>query len=141
MLSSFKNLPDFVDEFLGKDLLNDLFGTRTGVSRPSVNIVEDKESFAIEVAAPGLNKEDFKIDLENNLLTISANKEDEKKDEDEKKYMRREFCYTCFKRSFTLPNTADTDKISATHKNGVLVITIPKKEEAKEKPAQNITIE
>lgn len=132
------SLPDLVDEFFGRDFLGN-FDEQTGVNMPAVNIIEEKDDFSIEVAAPGLDKKDFKIDLDHNVLTISSEKKDEKKEED-KKFMRREFSYTSFKRSFTLPNTVDAEKIEAKHKDGVLSITMPKKEEAKEKPARQIKI-
>jgi len=131
--------PGMVDEFFGKDFLSNFFDTQTGISMPSVNIIEGKEDFKIEVAAPGLEKKDFKIDLNNNVLTISSEKEvrDEQTDS---KYMRREFSYSSFQRSFALPNTVDSEKINASYKDGVLNIVIPKKEEAKEKPARMIKI-
>lgn len=135
--------PGIVDDFFGRDFLpgNDLFDTQTGISMPSVNIVEGKEDFRIEVAAPGLEKDDFKIDLENNVLTISSEREESsEQQEDENRYMRREFCYSSFRRAFSLPNTVDADKIEANHKNGVLSIAIPKREEAKVKPAKQIAI-
>ncbi len=134
-------LPSFVDEFFGKDLLSDMFTTRTGISTPAVNIIESPGEFNIEVAAPGLDKKDFKIDVENNCLNISSEKESkEEEEEKDRKYMRREFSYSAFRRSFTLPETVDSDKIKATHKDGVLTISIPKKEEAKEKPPRQIDI-
>ena len=143
MLRSRSFLPSIVDDFFGRDYLpsSNLFDTQRGISMPSVNIVEGKEDFRIEVAAPGLEKDDFKIDLENNVLTISSEREESsEKQEDENRYMRREFCYSSFRRAFSLPNTVDADKIEANHKNGVLSIVIPKREEAKVKPAKQIAI-
>ncbi len=136
-----KSLPDFGDEFFGRDLMDEFFGrqVQTGVNAPAVNIVEDKDNFKVELAAPGLDKKDFKINVDGNVLTVSSEKNEEKK-EDDKKFMRREFSYTSFSRSFTLPDTVHEDKISAEHKDGILTITIPKKEEAKEKPAREIKI-
>lgn len=134
-----RSMPSLVDEFFGRNLLDNVFDFNTGVSTPSVNIVEGKDSFRIEVAAPGLSKDDFKIDLHNNVLTISSEKE-EKKEEKDEQFMRREFSYASFSRSFTLPNTADMEKISASHKDGVLNIDIPKRDEAKEKPKRMIKI-
>jgi len=131
--------PSIVDEFFGRDFLPNLFEFQTGINMPSVNIVEGKNDFRIEVAAPGLQKDDFKINLDNNVLTISSEKE-EKQEEKEERYMRREFSYTSFRRSFSLPQTVEADKISANHNNGVLSISIPKKEEAKVKPAKQIEI-
>jgi HSP20 family protein len=113
------------------------FDKRTAT--PAVNIVETTDDYRIEVAAPGLDKSDFKIDLENNVLTISAEKED-KQEEKSERFMRREFNYSSFSRSFTIPDTMNAEKISAQHKDGVLHVIIPKKEEAKEKPARTIKI-
>jgi len=132
--------PSIVDEFFGRDFLPNLFEFQTGINMPSVNIVEGKNDFRIEVAAPGLQKDDFKINLDNNVLTISSEME-EKNEEKEERYMRREFSYTSFRRSFSLPQTVEADKISANHNNGVLSISIPKKEEAKIKPAKQIEIQ
>ncbi|MBE0660945.1 MAG: Hsp20/alpha crystallin family protein [Bacteroidales bacterium] len=139
MLRRRNAFPGMVDEFFGKDFLSNFLDTQTGISMPSVNIVEGKNDFRIEVAAPGLEKKDFKINLENNVLTISSEKEvkDEQADD---KYMRREFSYSSFQRSFALPNTVEAEKINANYKNGVLNLVIPKKEEAKEKPARTISI-
>lgn len=134
------NWPSLVDEFFGKDLLGNLLEDGfTGVNMPAVNIVDGKDEFRIDVAAPGLDKKDFKIDLNHNVLTISSEKNNEKEEKKER-YMRREFSYTSFKRSFTLPETAQFEKISANHKDGILQISIPKKEEAKVKPPRQIEI-
>ena len=130
------------------DLLEDIFSNAEGnVSRrsssatlPSVNIADNDENFTIEFAVPGLKKEDFKINLDNNVLTVSSDRE-ESKEEKETNYTRREFNYTAFQRSFTLPDTADGDKISAEYKDGILKIEIPKKEEAKVKPVREISIQ
>ncbi len=134
------SLPSIVDDFFGKDMLSNFFDDyQTGICVPAVNIIEGKDDFRIEVAAPGLDKKDFNIDVKNNVLFISSEKrqEDEQRDE---KIMRREFSYSSFSRSFSLPNTVDSDKITASHKDGVLNISIPKKEEAKEKPPRQISI-
>lgn len=134
-----KALPEIVDEFFGRDIMDKFMNQETGVDMPAVNIAENKDEFKIEVAAPGLDKKDFNINLDRNVLTISSEKQHETKDEDTK-YMRREFSYTSFSRSFTLPNSTEEDKIKANHNDGILTITIPKKEEAKEKPARRIEI-
>ena len=91
------------------------------------------------MAAPGLEKKNFKIDLDNDLLTIASVMED-KKEEKQENYTRREFRYNNFSRSFNLPETVDSENISANHKNGVLSISIPKKEEAKPRPVRQIAI-
>jgi HSP20 family protein len=128
-----------VDTFFGDDFLSNFFDNTNLGTVPAVNIIESKDDFAIEVAAPGLEKKDFNVDVHNNVLTISSQKEfkDEQRDE---KVMRREFSYTAFKRSFSLPDGADSDKIKASYKDGILTVSIPKKEEAKEKPARQISI-
>ena len=134
------SLPRVVDDFFGKDMLSNFFDNyQTGICIPAVNIIEGKEDFRIEVAAPGLDKKDFSIDVKNNVLFISSEKQQQDESKDEK-IMRREFSYSSFSRSFSLPNTVDTDRITANHKDGVLNILIPKKEEAREKPARQIKI-
>jgi len=135
-----RTLPDFTDEFFGRDLMGNFFENQTGINMPAVNIIEGNEDFKIEVAAPGLNKKDFKIDIDRNVLTVSSEKKEEKKEKDEDKFMRREFSYSSFSRSFTLPDTVDEDKVSANHKDGVLTVTIPKKEEARPRPPRQIDI-
>lgn len=134
-----QSLPSFVDEFFGRDLLSDFFDVPTNINTPAVNIMEGKEDFRIEVAAPGLSKDDFRINLHNNMLVISSEKQ-ENREEKDGKYVRREFGYSSFKRSFTLPNTVNGDKINASYIDGVLQIIIPKKEEAKEKLPHEIKI-
>jgi len=111
----------------------DPFLSKSNLSRnPAVNIAEDDNEFHIELAAPGLIKEDFKINLEKNLLSVSAERSEE---EDEtvrlKKYNRLEYNYSSFMRTFTLPDSADHAKIRAEYKDGILFITINKREEAK----------
>ena len=106
---------------------------------PAINILDNENEFIIEFAAPGMKKSDFIIDVENDILTITA----EERTEDETKgtnYTRREFFYNAFERSFTLPETVDSDKIKANYTDGVLGISIPKKEEAKPKPPKKIQI-
>jgi HSP20 family protein len=133
------NIPNFVDAFFGDDFLSNFFDNPNLGTVPAVNIIESKDEFSIEVAAPGLDKKDFEIDFHNNVLSISCRKEMKNEQKDEK-IMRREFSYSSFKRSFSLPEGADSEKIKATYKEGVLRVSIPKKEEAKEKPARQISI-
>jgi HSP20 family protein len=105
---------------------------------PAVNVEEDEKEYRIEVAAPGLEKEDLKVSVNDGVLTISSEKEIEKEDKKDS-YIRREFGYTSFCRSFTLPEEVNSDKIIAKHKNGVLHISIPKAE-VKVKPVKEIKI-
>lgn len=97
---------------------------------PAVNVKENENGFQIEVAAPGLKKEDFKLSLHENRLTISA-KQEAKTEEKTEKYTRQEFNYTSFQRTFTLPKNVDGDKIDATYSEGILHVGLPKKEELK----------
>lgn len=139
MIRKHSCLPGSSDEFFGRDLLQDFFVNNNNYTMPAVNISENKDGFKIDVAAPGLTKEDFKIDLHNKILTLSSVKE-EKNEETNEKFTRKEFSYTSFKRSFGLPDMIDNDNIAAEYNNGILHIEIPKREEAKEKPARQITI-
>jgi HSP20 family protein len=134
-----ETMPSLIDEFFGRDLMDSIFSERTGVSTPAINVIENTDDFRIEVAAPGLDKKDFKIDLDNNVLTISSEKE-LKNEEKEGRFMRREFSYSSFTRSFSLPEAVDAEKIKASHKDGILRISIPKREEAKRKPPKQIAI-
>lgn len=123
-------LPGFNDIF--ESVLGDRFfseNQRMG-SLPPVNIMESNEGYHIELAAPGLRKEDFKINVERDQLSISAETSTEKKTED-RRYNRREFKYSSFVRAFTLPDSADAERIQASYNEGVLMINLPKKEEAK----------
>ena len=97
---------------------------------PAVNIKEDNDKFALELAAPGMKKNDFHINVEKDVLTISSERKEEK-EEKKDNYARREFYYNSFSRSFNLPDTIDVDNIKADYKNGILNITLPKKEETK----------
>lgn len=110
-------------------------------SFPAVNVLESENEFKIELAAPGLKKEDFKINVHENTLTISAEqKTGSEENKDNGKYTRKEFNYSSFKRSFTLPKTVDGDKIVASYNEGVLGLSLPKKEEAKPKEPRAIEI-
>ncbi len=110
---------------------DDFFRNEPVSARPLVNIAETDTSFGIELAAPGLSKEDFHIDLDKNLLTISADKKVESTDEGSN-YSKREFNYFSFKRSFTVPETVDVKAIKGSYENGVLHVTLPKKAEVQQ---------
>ncbi|MBS4058211.1 MAG: Hsp20/alpha crystallin family protein [Bacteroidales bacterium] len=97
---------------------------------PSVNIRENENGFILDLAAPGMKKEDFRIKLDSNVLTISSEQKSEN-DESNDKYTRKEFYYSAFSRSFTLPKTIDLDKIKADYKDGILAVSLPKREDAK----------
>lgn len=135
-------LPDIsniFDDFFGGDFFpNPVPQNRRTV--PAVNVKENEDEYFIEVAAPGMNKDDFKVEVNNNVLTISCEQE-EKKEENGKGYTRREFCYSAFRRSFAIPrNEVDESKINASYKDGILQITLHKREEVKPKPSRMIEI-
>lgn len=132
--------PSFLD--LSRELLdwNSQNFSDTNSSIPAVNIRETNDGFEVEVAAPGMSKKDFNIQLDNNLLTISSEKREEQEQQDGR-YTRREFSYQSFQRSFTLPKeVVDDEKIEARYADGVLRLHIPKKEEAKPRPPKQISI-
>jgi len=122
-------LPGFNDIF--ESVLGDtFFSDRRINSLPAVNISESGEEYHIELAAPGLKKEDFKVSIERDMLTISTGQSGEN-NTSEKTYNRREFSYSAFIRAFTLPESADVERIQASYSDGILKLTLPKKEEAK----------
>ncbi|NLI72247.1 MAG: Hsp20/alpha crystallin family protein [Bacteroidales bacterium] len=132
-----------IDRFFDTDLFDwtSRNYSKTNTTLPSVNVKENDNEFGIEVAAPGFDKDDFKIEVHNDTLTISSEKQEEEKESDESAcYTKREFSYQAFTRSFTLPESADGDKVEAAYKKGILTVTIPKKEEAKPKAPKVIEI-
>ena len=143
-LVKFSNqFPTLFDRFFDNDLFdwsNKNFSL-TNTTLPSVNILEDDNSYEVEMAAPSLNKDDFKIELNNDVLTISSEKQTENETKEGQRYTRKEFSYQSFSRSFTLPDSVDNDKIKAKYENGVLKVTIPKREDAKPRPVKQIAIE
>lgn len=136
-----RNLPDLFDEFFNSNLLPNFVEEGAWKSTPAVNIFENNEKFEIEVAAPGLEKEDFKIDLKNDHLVVYSEKKDKKEEKEKGKVVRSEFRYSTFQRSFALPKEVDITNIKASHKNGVLTIELPKKTEYKENWSRQIEIQ
>jgi HSP20 family protein len=136
------SLPTILDDFFKKEAFN--WGSNfanTGTSLPAVNIKETAENFEVEMAAPGMQKKDFKIELEGHTLTISSEKQDAHQEKEGETFNRKEFSYQSFYRTFHLPkNVVDADKINAKYENGLLQLVIPKREEAKQKPARLIEI-
>jgi HSP20 family protein len=138
----FPAFPSFFDNLFSRDLMdwNNSNFSSTNSTIPAVNIKETDESFLIEVAAPGLAKENFKLNLDRNRLTISSEQKTEG-NENDKKYSRREFSYQSFVRSFTLlEGSVDGDRITAKYTDGILLVTLPKREEVKPRPAREIEI-
>ncbi len=131
------------DDIFSRDLMN--WGlnnnSTTNTTIPAVNIKETKDSYEVELAAPGMRKEDFKVELDGNQLTITSEKRTEEERTEENRYTKREFSYQSFQRMFQLPkDVVDADKIEARYENGLLHLVIPKKEEAKQKPPRMIQI-
>ena len=106
---------------------------------PAVNIIVHKDEYLVSLAVPGMKKDDFKIDVDGNMLTISSEKE-ETKEEKEKKFTRKEYNYSSFSRSFTLPEEINKEKIEAKYEDGVLKLVLPRKEEAKKPVAKHIAV-
>ena len=133
----------FFDDAFTRDIFDwtDKNFSAAGSNLPSVNLKETDDMFEVELAAPGLKKEDFKIEIDNNMLMISSEKE-ESKEESRKKdnYVRKEFSYQSFFRSFYLPENMNENKIEAAYKDGVLHVTIPKKESGKKHTPKTIAI-
>jgi len=141
--SFFNNFPR---SFFGRDLIQDLFDDEMGInygnigtSVPAVNISETDNDLVIEVAAPGMRKQDFKLEINDNQLSISYGRES-KNENNEGNHWRREFNFESFERTFSLPAMVESERISAGYTDGILRISIPKKEEAKKKPAKTIEI-
>ena len=130
---------NFFDDFFNNGI-SGIFGADFAVSQPAVNIIEDNGGFRLEVAAPGLEKENFDISVEKDHLVITANVEKEEK-EDTLRYNRREFNFEKFSRSFRLPKIIDRAEIKANYENGVLKVYLPKLEEVKKTEAFQIPID
>jgi HSP20 family protein len=134
-------LPELVDDFFNaerffpSEFLN--FGRTELV--PSANIKETEKDYTIELAAPGLSRKDFHVEIENDVLTISAEKKEESEEEG-KNFRRKEFSYNSFSRSFSLPENLATDKIDAKYEDGVLRLLLPKKEVTVVKPRKEIKV-
>jgi HSP20 family protein len=136
------SFPALFDDLFTRELFN--WGNNnyasTSTSIPPVNVRETAEAFEIEMAAPGMDKQDFKLELDGNLLVISSSKET-KEEQNDKNYRRREFCYQSFTRRLQLPeNVVDEQNISAQYENGLLLVTVPKREEAKIKGPKMIAV-
>ncbi|MDH5250373.1 MAG: Hsp20/alpha crystallin family protein [Cyclobacteriaceae bacterium] len=141
-------MPALVSDFLrpasllGRDffdIASDIFPARLGINVPTANITETPKEYKLELAAPGLSRKDFDIEVENNTLSISAEKKEEKKEEDGG-YSRREYSFNSFCRSFLLPENIKEGSIDAKYENGVLRVSIPKVKETPVKPVHKIAV-
>jgi HSP20 family protein len=118
-------LPGFFEDFFNKNL-SDFVGNDFTSNTPSVNIIEEDDIFRIEVAAPGLTRKDFSIEIKDDRLLVSGKREMKTEENEEGKYRRREFNYSSFSRSFYIPETVNQDEINANYDNGVLSISLNK---------------
>jgi len=141
--SMFPSFPTFLDRFFEGDVMdwNNRNFAGTDSTMPAVNVKENDNEYQIEVAAPGMKRDDFKLNYDNGRLTISSERKEEKEEKDGEIITRREFSYQSFQRSFNVPQEmVNIDKISAKYKDGILHISLPKTEEVKPKPAKEIKI-
>ena len=125
-------LPEIFNDFFANDWM-----TRTNATAPAINVIEDDKDYKVEVAAPGMTREDFKLSVtDDNCLVLTMEKKNESKDEDKKrKYLRREFSYHKFEQSLALPEDVNKDEIKAAVNDGILTIDIPKMKVAEKQPA------
>lgn len=135
--NQYPNINTMFEDFFGENAYTQATQNRT---TPAINVRENEDEYNIEVAAPGLKKDNFKVEVNNSVLTISY--EDEvKKEVEEQNFTRKEFAYTNFCRSFSIPRTeVDDSKINAEYKDGILSVKLQKREEIKPKPARMISI-
>lgn len=139
----FPSLPSLIEDFFSRDWMDSTLANRNySATLPAVNVMETNEDYLIEVAAPGIKRDEFKVELDNNVLTISSHREEKNEEHDDgRNYTRREFNYQSFQRSFTLPeNKVLGEKITARYVDGILNINVPKKDEAKAKPVKQVAI-
>ena len=130
MIHTKNSMPIMFDRFLNDNWLDNFWGENNSMFSPSVNITENDKSYQVELVAPGIDKKDFNLNVEDDRLTISyEHKEENEEKNDVKKFLRREFKSTSFSKSFTLPENVNADKISAAYQNGVLQVIIPKEKE------------
>jgi HSP20 family protein len=136
-------LPMLFDDFFSREIFdwkNSNF-SNTSTTIPAVNIKETPEHYEVEVAAPGMTKKDFNLELDGNILTISSERQSQREENESERYSLREFSYQSFQRTFTLQKeVVDVEKIEAKYENGILRLLIPKKEEARQKPPRQIRI-
>lgn len=129
--------PSLMNDVMGPDWFGGTDKWNTSV--PAVNIKDNEENFELELAVPGVKKDDFTVEVDNDVLTISSEMKSEN-EETKDNYTRKEFSYSSFRRAFTLPETVDGSKIDAKYEDGILRLTLPKKQEALPKPKRLISI-
>ena len=132
-------VPAYWDDFFNDNFFNQVNSKSCNPVSPAVNVIEDEQGFRIEVSAPGVQRKDFNLEVENDVLTISTGQEESKEDQ-KQNFLRREFNFRSFKRSFQLPESVNQEQIIATHDAGILTLTLPKKEEEVQKAARQIAV-
>jgi HSP20 family protein len=132
-------VPAYWDDFFNDNFFNQLNSRSSNENRPAVNVSENDKEYFIEVAAPGIDRKAFHLEIENDVLTISSEKKESKEDQ-KKNFLRKEFNYQSFKRSFQLPETIDQEQIKASFDAGILTLTLPKKAEVVQKVSRQIEI-
>lgn len=133
-------VPAYWDDFFNDRFFNQLNSEESTSNTPAVNVSEEEKGYTIEVAAPGLDRKDFSLEVDDDILTISTEQK-ESKEEKKQNYLRREFNYHTFKRSFRLPETVDQEQIKATHESGILTLSLPKKKEVVQNSPRQIAVE
>eukprot|EP01132_Coremiostelium_polycephalum_P000727 gene727-900_t len=135
----FPSCTSFWEDFVNRDMANPFW--KTGFNMPATNIVEKNDQFLIHVAIPGVKGSDFNIHINHGVLKIElVKKEEHKEGEEESQYARREFRYSSFKRSFSLPDAVQVDKIHARYEDGILEVILPKQEGAKAGPKRQVPV-
>ena len=133
-------VPAYWDDFFNDRFFKQINTSGSQSHSPAVNVIEDEKNYRIEVAVPGVKREDFNIELEKDVLTISTEMKEGKEDQ-MPNYLRREFNFQSFKRSFQLPETIDQENIQASHEAGILIVNLPKSEELVEKAMKQIEVQ
>lgn len=126
-IANFNTLANVVDEVMNRSL-GEFVGNDTLASTPSVNIIENATTYRLEIAAPGVEKEDFKINIEKDQLVVAVEKKTENEKKEDERFVRREFSYKAFRRTFRLPENINIEAINARYENGILYLDLPKSE-------------
>ena len=141
--NDYSSFPSLLDKFFEGNMMdwNTWNFAGSNSTLPAVNVSENEDEYKLDVAAPGMIKNDFKLNYDNGRLTISSERKEEKEEKNGETITRREFSYQSFQRSFSVPeNVINADKITAKYHNGILHVVLPKREEVKPKPAKEIKI-
>ncbi len=139
LFSDWLNPAMLASDFMDMDLEAPFSALRLGMNVPSANVTESPKEYLVELAAPGLVRKDFKVEVKDHLLTVSSEKKEEKKEEREG-YTKKEFSYNSFSRSFSLPENVKEGNIDAKYQDGILKISIPKKDVTVSKPSREISV-